>query len=208
MTVLPNDVIRVSARFKHDTAGDVVNVFHWFAVSGSTGDSDEDVMDGIDTKLSDAYANVAANMTSMLDPYDIRYDLVEWSAGREVVTRALGTRTWTLTTPPSAAGDGLPTMDAAIINFRTPEPKTFGRKYLGGMVEATQNNGVMSGAILTNLAAFATELLTDIALTDLSLRAGTMSYKAISSTHFVQFLSAVVNAVLGTQRRRRLNRGS
>jgi hypothetical protein len=208
MTVVPGDIVRVSARFKSSEAGDIVNVWHWQAASGSTGDDDEDVMDAIDAKLSTMFSSLATNISANVDPYDIRYDIVDLIGGEEKVVRAMGTRSWVLTTPPTASSDSLPLQDAAILNFRTSIPKVFGRKYIGGLVEASNAGGVLSSGMVTALGNFCTSLLSDITVSDITLAAGVLTRSLISPAHFVPFLSSVVNAITGTQRRRRPNRGS
>lgn len=206
MAVPLNTVIRVSARFKNTSAGDVVNVYHW-KTGGSGTPSETDVMNAIDTKLSTMWTLLNTNMPEEQDPYDIRYDLVDLVGGVEVVTQNLGTRSWTVTTPPSASTDGLPPMDAAVVNLRTAIPRVFGRKYIGQLTETTQNDGLLTGTILTNLASFITEYLTPITVSGtFTLTAGVITPR--SATQFAAFISGAVNAVVGSQRRRRKGTGS
>jgi len=207
MAISIGDVIRVSARFKNAASGDIVNVYHWKASSG-TDISDDAAMDAIDAKLSEAWAAIANAVPAAQDPYDIRYDVVEWSGGAEHVVRTLGTRSWVLTTPPSNSGEALPSQDCGIVNFRTAIPRTFGRKYIGALMEGNQAAGTLTGTTLTQLAAFAAAILDAIFEDPMTLVPGTMTNDPSASGNWATFVAAVVNAVVGTQRRRRINRGS
>lgn len=207
MTIVNYDIIRTTCRFKNTESGDVVNVYHYMAGPGVS-ESDEDVMDAIETQLSAQYAEIATRLSNDNVPYDVRHDVVVWEYGKETVERTMGTRTWTLTNPPSSSGESLPQMDAAIVNFRTLLPKTFGRKYLPPMGEETQAGGIMGSATLTAVAAFAAECLLSITMTSGSLVPGVVSYKETLYDHFESIIAAVVSDVLGSQRRRRIRRGS
>lgn len=208
MTLSQYDIVRVSARFKNSISGDVVNVWHWQA-NGNITDTDSDIMDAIESTLDDMWTQIASHVMEEQDPYDIRFDVVDWVAGKETVQRVLGTRSWTLTNPPSNTQDGLPQMDCALINARTPLPKTFGRKYLGTLSEGNIADGSLTGTVLSAIGSFIGYWLTDIALTGGDLVPGVLTYKTNGALgHFAQFVSAVANAVIGTQRRRRQNRGS
>lgn len=207
MAVVAGDIIRTSARFKSTVSGDVVNVYHWVA-GGGLNEADADVMTDIESQLSTAYARIAQQLPNQLDPYDIRHDIVEWSNGREVVIRTLGTRTWTLTTPPASNNTPAGSQLAAVVNFRTLYPKTFGRKYIGTLSYNATSNSALSATTLTNMASFAADILAEIVMTTGSLYAGTITYKVAGGDHFATFLAAVVSLYAGVQRRRRVNTGS
>lgn len=208
MTVVEGDIIRTSARFKATTHGDVVNVFHWRAGAGYS-DSDADVMTDIEAALSTAFALMATYLWADLDPYDIRHDIVAWVGGKETVVRNLGTRSWVLTTPPSSSAEELPPMVSPILNFRTALPRTFGRKYLPPIMETSQNGGVMIGAILSALTSFGASLMGQITGTSGALYPGVVTYKVTGLVaNWAPFIGVVINSILGTQRRRRQNRGS
>lgn len=205
MTVGVGDLLRVSTRFKHAVTGDVVNVWHLIVTSGAD-TSDDDCFDDIEAFMDTLWSGINASLPNGMDPYDIRIDEVEMAGGVEHVVRTLGTRTWTLTTPPSSAGEYLPPMDAAIINFRTLIPKVFGRKYIGILTEAAATSGVLSGVSLTNMLTFATAIVNGFNGTTLTYKFGVMTNKDVVNG-FTELTAAVVNTILGTQRRRRQGRG-
>ena len=208
MTVGPNQIVRVSARFKSTRSGDIVNVYYWLTGSAFS-EADADVMTAINTKLSAMYATMASHLAEESDPYDIRYDIVQWLVDKFVVVRTLGTATWTLSNPPIGTGDSLPQMNAAILNGRTGEVGTYARKYLGPIIEGSQQYGSLVAGALTALANFGTAWAADISMASGSMTAGVASVKpGTYGYHFAVLAATVANALLGTQRRRRINRGS
>jgi hypothetical protein len=209
MAVQNGQVIRVSARFKNNLSGDIVNVFQ-FQAEFSTGDqSDSDVMDGIDAWLSTVYAPIATAMGQDTDPYDIRYDIVELTLSGIVLVRTLGTRTWVLTTPPAGTGEIMPQTNAMILNLRTTVPGTFGRKYFGPVLEAAGGSGTITGSTLNALASAGAAMLVNVTVAGANiLSAGVLSEKSVLANKFAEFIGVVANSIIGTQRRRRINRGS
>lgn len=205
--VNPGEIVRVSTRFKTAQAGDVVNVYRW-RNDGAAAVSDTDFIAACKAKLSTAWALIATDIHDSLDPYDIRFDVVEYIAGKEVVTKALGTDSWVLSTPPSGAGDMMPPMDAAVVNFRSNQPGSFGRKYIGPYYEGSHANGSLMSAGLTRLGQWATEILTAIAAGGQNFGVGAISEKVGYAGNWIGFTAAIVNSILGTQRRRRKNVGS
>jgi hypothetical protein len=207
-SIAQGDVIRVTCRFKNTISGDVVNVFH-FWVSDGAGDSDANVMDDLEGLIDTMYTGLSGQLQNDLDPYDIRFDVVTLVGGLEHVTRSMGTRSWTLTTNPSASGDGIPQTNAAIVNLRTSIPKVFGRKYIGTLGEGNTADGSITGAVSTALTTWASYLLSSYAGSIMTYVAGVLTSKSEEGLDwFAPFVGAVINSVLGTQRRRRINRGS
>jgi hypothetical protein len=206
--ITSGDIVRVTVRFKSTLSGDIVNVFHMRCEATGT-NTDANLMDDIDAHMNSLYSGMAAQLNSVSDPYDIRYDLVELVGGVEHVVRNIGTRTWTLTSPPAQSGDTIPPQDAAIVNMRTTLPKVFGRKYLGPFGEGNTGNGTFNASALTALANFGIALLATYNGTNFDLFKGVLSSKATGDPNlFATFVGYVVNALSGTQRRRRINRGS
>lgn len=207
LTVNQNDIIRASARFTLPDGDDHVNVYHWRYLG--TGDSDDDVMDAIHVKLSEMYAELTQQLQQNMDPYDIVYSIVDNVGGVEKTTRVLGTKTFTMSVPPASTGEMLPGPDAAIVNLRTNVPRVFGRKYISGIVETFQDKGVLNSSALTALGNYAVELLVNPVLTNGNLEPGVFSIKAGSAAGWWAAIGeGVVNAIMGSQRRRRKGRGA
>lgn len=208
MSLTATDILRVSCRYKSTVYGDAVQVFHLKIIAGTAVD-EANVMTDIRAWINNWNTNIYAAQVASLDPYELRVDLVEVTNGKETVIRNIASETWTLTNVPDAGGEGLPSMDAAIVNFRTAIPKVFGRKYIPGLSETHQANGTIIAGIVTSLAAYAADVIADYVGTYTTLKAGVISLKSSEAAgFFAPFVGYVVNSILGTQRRRRINRGS
>jgi hypothetical protein len=209
MSVADGAVLRVSARFKHLLSGDIVNVFHYDCAFASGPYDDSVVMDAVDDHLTTVYAPIATAIGQDTDPYDIRYDIVTMGLAGEELVRTLGTRTWVLGTPPSGTGDILPQMNAMILNLRTTVPGSFGRKYIGPILEAATGGGALTGSTLSALASAGAALASIFVVAGADfIEAGILTPKASTANKMAAFIGVVANAIIGTQRRRRINRGS
>lgn len=206
-SIAPGEVVRVSARFKSSVAGDIVNVYRW-RNDGASAVTDTDFKAAAKAKLSTAWAFITNDVANTCTPFDIRFDKVQWVGASEVVTEALGTDSWVLSTPPSGSGEMLTPMDAVIINFRTTLPGSFGRKYIGAVLESAQSAGTLIAATVTRMGQFSAELLTALNAGGMTFSFGALSAKVGFTGQWVPYTAAVINALMGTQRRRRKNSGS
>lgn len=207
MTYTAGTVFRITARMKSTVYGDHVAVYHVRNDVDET-DTDANIIAACVDWLNTAYANIATTTNNTLDPYDVRVDQVELVGGVERLVRNLGTVSWVMTSPPAATGDTVSPMDSAIINFRTNLPRVFGRKYMGGIGESHQANGILTGTATTALTNFATALLAGFTNTSVTYAMGVLSIKSTATNKFALLTAAVINSIMGTQRRRRQNRGS
>lgn len=209
MSVAVGDKLRVTARFKHPVSGDVVNVWHLQASVPWVGTpTTAAIMAAVQEWLNVMYSAITNELATALEPYDFRVDKVDLIAGEETVTEVIGVATFYLDTPPGGTGDSLPPQDAAIINFRTLIPRVFGRKYLGPIVESRAADGFLLSTALTNLGTMIANCLAGAAVPSVgTLVAGVLTSKA-AGDYFAEFTEGLVNSIFGTQRRRRINRGS
>jgi len=206
MAVQDGEIVRVVVRFKRTGSGDIVNRYYW-QYSG-VGDSDQDIQTNVVLKVNEMYDNFYGQLWSGLDPFDIKADVVDWLDGKETTVRTVFVTSWTMTNAPSGGTDSMPPMDAAIINYRTLRPQTFGRKYIGGFLESVQNGGDLTSAFVTQLEAFVVDHLVDIITTNGTMNPGVLGKTFNVIDHFWPFLEGVVSSLVGTQRRRRANRGA
>lgn len=209
MTIVKDDIIRVAARFKDEVAGDIVHVWHFQANGVSFSEEDDDVLDVIEAEMDGWYSGLTSFYPDTMTPYDLSFSTVAWVGGKEVTVRSIGVRAWTLTSGPASTQEPMPGMDAAIVNFRTLRPRSFGRKYMGPTQESRQESGILSNTGLTEMTDFITAVLTGIAMTSGGLVTGIISqYTDEFGAHFFHFIEGIANSILGTQRRRRPKRGS
>lgn len=205
MPLAVNDVVRVSCRYSLETGQDHVNVYYWKCTTAST-DSDLSILGDIHSTLGGAYANIAAFMTNLATPVDIKGDVVQFSGGLLTLVRNMGTIPYSPSTVPSGTGDALPPGNAALVKFLTGIGKVYGRKFVGALIEAQQQNGVLSSGLITGLQTYASLINTVITLTTSgALTPGVMSKKL---SDFVAYNGYEVASNMAYQRRRRPGTGS
>jgi hypothetical protein len=206
MTVASGEVLRVSARQQYANGQDLINVWFWQAAFTSD-QTDQDVIDGILAELDNGYAQLNGITSNTISTVDVKIDVVEWVGGKLDTIRSLGTVLWDNTFyAPGSSGDVLPPGVAGLLKFTTIDGKVYGRKFFGGLSEAAQNDGVLSGAALTSLANFAASILSPFVIsTGNQLIARVMSSKYAD---VMLIYEGVANAVVAYQRRRRQGTGS
>lgn len=206
MPLNDGEVIRISFRSTLQDGQDHVNVYYAVANFASTG-ADADVYAAVNDWLDDSYSDLNAHISNTFSPVDLKIDVVEFIGGVLTITRNLGLWPFIQTAfNPTGAGDTLPPGVALLVKFLTTVGKTYGRKFIGGLIEASQNGGVPTGLLPAAAAAYATKILGGaiVAATG-TLDPGVMSERSDS---FVPFTSADMGGTLAYQRRRRLGTGS
>jgi hypothetical protein len=204
MTVDPGDNIRIAARMRSLSSGDIVNVLH-LQHAGSTGVDDETFLGAVMSYLNAIFNPIANDLTNSTALYDYKVDIVEFISGKETITRSLGISTWTGNGQPADPNEALPPGTAAIVNLRTVSPQVVGRKYFGVFTEARQNQGQWTSGTLDHLVTATQALLLGFTVSGQFFVPGVMSKKLAT---FINVTEGVVNAVVGYQRRRRQGRGS
>lgn len=125
-------------------------VQHYRATQGSGGDPDA-VLGGIQSNLSTAWSNIAGRIASGVDAGDMymykynpganQYD------GVAINTNGIGGGT--------AGGQMLPHQDAVLVSFYGEDQKRTGRKYIPGLEEPGQEDGLLDGTYVVNFVNFA-----------------------------------------------------
>jgi len=202
MPLNADEIVRVTVRFINVVSGDIENVYHFYA-GGAVTDSDQDITDAIADYMETAYTGINTVMHGDNDPYDIKVDVVTYAGGRETVVRNIGQQGWTMATPPAGTGDLMPSMDACIVTFRTPRPKSRGRKFIGAITEAVNASGSFSGNPVTYLTNYAADILTNVGTLTSDLVPCVLSQYGTTPQFALAITEAIVNTVIGTQRRRR-----
>jgi len=180
-------------------------VFGFFLASVTPVD-DEDVTEAIESWLNFAFGYLKSITRNFQYSYDFKVDVVEWLNGRWETTRNVGTFVWTNPNNPENETDALPPGTAALVKLTTGHGKSYGRKFVAGLIEAVQDNGAWTGTALTALANFAGVLLSEGAIYE-----GSTIVPCLLSTKagvVYTFIDAVVSSVVSYQRRRRQNVGS
>lgn len=200
MSVVDGDILRVSCNFELGDGTEYQNIYH-FIRDGEDVISDQDTLDGIETVLELAYSRIddlvpndVSPQLSFVDRVEFNEILDEWR-----VVENIGT--FTMSFAGTDATDALPYQSAPYVVFKTSRPRSVGKKFLFPLGEAQQDSTVLVGGAVTAIAQYAAEILLGVDLGgDATLTAGIVRTGVQT---FLNFLIAVVNDVIGSQRRRR-----
>lgn len=102
----------------------------------------------------------------------------------------------------TAAGQPLPRQAAAVTLAKTQLRRSFGRKFHPGMIEAYGTDGMLDTALIAVLTEYAVKWIGQ------RVNSGAWLYPGISREQegarvIYRFVSAVVNGIMGSQRRRK-----
>ena len=200
MAIVDQDKLRVSCNFELGDGTQYQNVYHWIR-DGTDPISDANHIAGIKAKVETAYADIVAQVPTDVVEQLCFVDRVEYNeiVDEWRVVENIGTFTPTFT--PTGGTEGLPYQCAPYIYFKTIRPRTVGKKFLFPFAEATQTDTIIAAPGVAAMVAYATELLVDIVLGgDATLAIGV---PRTGVGVWYNFLVAVVQDVLGTQRRRK-----
>lgn len=200
MTVLDQDVLRVTAHFELGDGTQYQNVYHY-------------IRDGTDVVSDASHVLVLKNqmqtmygtLTGMVrDDVTEQLGYVDRVAFNEItddwrVVENIGT--FTPTFAPTEAGDGLPFMSSPYVIFKTMRPKSVGKKFLFPFSEGQQSDTILIGGAVTAIVAYGVAALAspslggDATLSPVIVRTGWNTV--------LRLLVAVVTDVIGSQKRRR-----
>jgi len=200
MAIVDGDIIRVSVNFELPDGTQYQNIYHYIR-DGTDPYSDAAHIAQIKTQLQNAYDEIAVQTTtgvveqlSFVDRVEFNEIVDDWR-----VVENIGT--FTCVFAPSGGNEGLPYQCSPYIYFKTSRPRTVGKKFLFPFTEAQQTDTILTGSAVTAITAMAAAILTPIQMGgDATLTAG-VPRTGVQSWY--NFLVAVVQDVLGTQRRRR-----
>jgi hypothetical protein len=202
MAVDPGNVVR--ATVKLDLAGvTMINVFEFQNV-GSASPDNESVFDALATYFDESYAWLNDVLQTNVSGVDLKIDKVIVEDGKKTVLENVGQGPWADTFEPAGVGERLPSTIAALTKFLTSHGKSFGRKFLGGFLEADSNGDTMGEDVLEALMYFATWMLTHYPTGEgWSLVPGVLSLGKDTAGSFFEFLLAEIGTYWNSQRRRR-----
>lgn len=198
---VPNDaVLRVTTKMTGVNGQLIENVYHLHTFFQSPQD-EADVANAIGGWLNTAFDYIYTNISENVLPQSFLVQIVEFLNGQWTVTGTVGDFTWVLTHAFSSASDALSDGAAALIRFPTSVPKHVGRKFLYGLTENMAGNSQIVSGVVTNLANWAATILSNPVIDGLNyMHSGIVNGKA---DQFLQFASAVAEAVIAYQRRRK-----
>lgn len=200
MAVLDGDILRVSVNFELGDGTQYQNIYH-LVRDGTDVVSDAAHVLAIKGRLENMYDEL---LGQVLDDVVSRLSFVDRIEFNEItdqweVVENIGT--FTITFSPTNIDDGLPYQSAPYIIFKTQRPKSVGKKFLFPFAENQQNETVLTPTAIASMVAFGVFVLASLDLGgDATL---TMGIVRTGIQTYLNFLVAVVNDVIGSQRRRR-----
>lgn len=198
MTIDVGDVLRVVAVISWLDGDIMQNVFNTAILSGTGPFDPVDVVDDMVDWMDGLYAELTSDVTGQVDGSEIRvyiYDDVDddWD---EVGIDAF---TWN----PSSAVESLPRGVALLLNAKTTDPDVSGKKYFGGLTEASVTDGILTAAVVTAGAAVAVEWFGDFvgSATGATFNPGVWSVK--DTAHYPMSGTVIIPSIPAYQRRRK-----
>jgi hypothetical protein len=195
--VQSGDVIRITDKMTL-FANAQNNVYH-VTYSGPTFVDSDTLLADIKTWMEAIHGDLAATQVSQLT-----YDSVD--AYNLTQDAPMGELPMTTTTEGEVTGDSLPMQTAAVIRFTTGVARSQGRKFFGGFAEGAQaDGGILQAGPLATLAIVAALILDGFSSGSGDCVPGNYS---TALTRFAPYAAALINTVMGTQRRRRYGIGT
>ena len=197
------DIVRTSINFTLGSGDQYQNVFHHI-FDGIGGISDAAVVADIKTWAETMYGEIDTAVANDVVEQLSFVDQVEWVTDEWKVVGNIGT--FTPTFAPLITGVVLPNQSSPFVVFKTARPKTVGRKFLFPLGSNLQDQGIITGATVTLITAWAAD-----AVNDITLDVANVLHPGVPRTgvnDWENFTSAVVTNLIGSQRRRRQGYGA
>lgn len=198
MSVTEGTILRMVVTLLWQDGNIMQNVFNAVVTGvGAPWDADDIVQDAV-SWAEELYANLTAKVSDQVDGSQVQvyeYDSIDddWD---EVGAAAF---TW----DPTQADEEFPRGIAALINLKSTDPDTSGKKYIGGITESDNDSGVISGPLITALAAFAIDWYTSFVGTDSGADWAPGIWSVKDTLFRLALPSVIIPAIYSYQRRRK-----
>lgn len=203
MTVSDGDFIRTTANFTLADGSLLENVYHHMKDGGGFV-TDAVAIGFIEDWVELAYSEVALHVRDNVVSALSSIDEVNWVVDKWEIVRNIGVYTPVIS--PNQQNTALPNQSSCFVTYKTERPKSIGRKFLFPFTIADVVAGIVQGALVTALVAFA-----DVTVNDIDLGLNGEFVPGIPRTAedtFLPFTLGVVTNVTGSQRRRRPGSGA
>lgn len=205
MTIAVGDVIRIVAEWDIPDGTIAQLVYHVFGDFGTTG-TDAQMLTAAEGALQTAWANIAANVADSvlgadLEAYKWDFTLNRWDGLGSIPMIGIDGTNVNQMLPHGAAG---------LVKINTEALRRQARKYVPGLAEDTQDEGTISGAVVTNLALFGLDLDDAFLVGGLTVGFCTFNTDPLSplfETYSEASGTAGAEAIVAYQRRRRPGTG-
>lgn len=198
MSVTDGTVLKMVVSLLWTDGNIIQNVFNAVVTGGgSPWDNADIVLDAI-SWAEDLYFNLTGGTSDELDGSQVQvyeYDSVDddWD---EVGSGAF---VW----DPAGTAEQLPRGVAGLINLKTTDPDVSGKKYIGGMLESNNVDGLWSAAILADFLSFAVDWYASFVGTDSGATWSPGIWSVKDTVFKLALPSVVIPTVPAYQRRRK-----
>lgn len=200
MAVVDGDVLRVTCNFELGDGTQYQNVYH-FIRDGTDPYSDAVHVAAIKAEIEATYATIVAQTKNDVTSQLCFIDRVEFNEIVDEWRVVENTGTFTPDFTPTGDGEAIPYMSAPYIIFKTQRPRSVGKKFLFPFIESQQADTILEAAAVTAMTAFGVAILSGISLGgDATL---TVCIVRTGVQTVLNLLVAVINDVIGSQKRRR-----
>lgn len=200
MSVLNGDVLRVTCNFELGDGTQYQNVYHYVR-DGTDPFSDQNHLDLIETAMEAAYDELVSQVLNDVTEHLSFVDRVEFDEIVDEWRVVENIGTFVPTFVPVNAGHGLPFQSSPYVIFKTQRPKSVGKKFLFPFGESEQDATILTAGAVTAVVAYAAQALATLVLGGDATLAPVIVRTGVQSV--LPLLVAVVNDVLGSQKRRR-----
>lgn len=200
MSVLDGDVLRVTCNFELGDGTQYQNIYHYVR-DGTDPFSDQNHLDLLETTMEAAYDELVSQVLNDVTEQLSFVDRVEFNeiANEWRVVENIGT--FVPNFVPVNAGHGLPFQSSPYVIFKTQRPKSVGKKFLFPFGESEQDATILTAGAVTAVVAYAAQALATLVLGGDATLAPVIVRTGVQSV--LPLLVAVVNDVMGSQKRRR-----
>ena len=200
MAVLDGDILRVSVNFELGDGTQYQNIYHMIR-DGTDAYSDAVHVSAIQVKIEAMYNTIVAHVRNDVVEQLSFVDRIEFNEITDQWEVVENIGTFTPAFNPANVGEGLPYQSAPFLVFKTQRPKSVGKKFLFPFGETSQDETILTGAAVAAMVAFGVSVLNALVVGgDATL---TMGIVRTGIQTWLNFLVAVVNDVIGSQKRRR-----
>lgn len=198
MTVVSGDYVRVTCNFELGDGSQYQNIYTYTRDGTGVFDDATHVV-AIKAKMEAIYDELVGETTSDVVEQLSFVDKIAWDVDRWAVVANVGT--FVPAFVPVGAGDALPYQCAPFVIFKTTRPKSVGKKFVFPFDEAQQADSILVAAAVTSMVAYGAKVISDIVVgADADLIPGIVR---TGVEQWLSFQTAVVNDVIGSQKRRR-----
>lgn len=200
MSVIDGDVLRVTCNFELGDGTQYQNVYHYIR-DGIDPYSDSSHVASLETAMELAYAELDVYVKNDTTAQLCFVDRVAWNEITDAWEVVENVGTFTPTFSPDGTLDALPYMSAPYVIFKTQRPKSVGKKFLFPFIETAQDSTILVGGAVAAMVAYGVVALStrvlggDATLAPVIIRTGVQTV--------LRLLVAVINDVIGSQKRRR-----